>query len=367
MAHSRSTILLVDDQITNLTIGKNMLKTFYQVIPVASASGMFETLGQIEPDLILLDVDMPDMNGYDAIRALKADARYAEIPVVFLTAKDDADSELEGLDLGAADYIRKPFFAPTLLKRISRELQIVNQKKELLSAREGYRENLAIVESQVREKAVEVFRLQNAILTNVADLVELRDEHTGGHIIRTQLYIQAMIEEMIRRGIYDDEIGAWNIDEVVSSAKLHDVGKISTPDSILNKPGKLTPEEYEVMKGHVLTGVDAIEKIMKNTYENNYMQHALNVIGTHHEKWDGSGYPMRLRGRNIPLEGRLMAVADVYDALISVRQYKRAFSHEDSRRIIEESAGAQFDPALIDAFRGIEGEFEEIALAHENA
>ena len=366
MNNARSTIILVEDNLTNLTMGKNMLKTFYQVIPAVSAQVLFETLEEVIPDLILLDIEMPEMSGYEAIQLLKKDARFADIPVIFLTAKDDAGSELEGLDLGAVDYITKPFSAPLLLKRIARELQVVQQKNELLVTQTALRDNLAIMETQVQEKALEVFKLQRAILTNIADLVELRDKCTGGHILRTHLYVQVMIDEMFRSGTYFDEIEKWNIDEVLSSAKLHDVGKITVPDAILNKPGRLTPEEFDIMKTHVLAGVDAIDRIMSDTYENNYLQHALNIIGTHHEKWDGNGYPIGLKGRNIPLEGRLMAIADVYDALVFIRPYKKAFSHEEARQIFENESGKQFDPALIDVFRGVTDKFEKIAMENQD-
>ena len=362
MGNSRNTIILVDDNLTNLAVGKNMLKTFYHVIPAPSAREMFEDLEKVIPDLILLDIEMPEMNGYEAIEKLKADARFAEIPIIFLTAKDDADSELEGLDLGAVDYVTKPFSAPLLLKRISRELQVVQQNKELLLTQTALRDNLAIMETQVQEKADEIYRLQNAILANIADLVELRDECTGGHILRTQLYLKIMLDEMARRGVYIEEIGDWNNDEVLSSAKLHDVGKIAVPDAILNKPGRLTPEEFEIMKTHVLAGVDVIDKIMKDTYESKYLQHALNIIGTHHEKWDGRGYPIGLKGKNIPLEGRLMAVADVYDALVTVRPYKTPFTHEQAREIFEKEAGKQFDPALVKIFLDVGEQFTHVML-----
>jgi len=341
-------------------MGKSIIKTFYHVVPVQSAQAMFEVLEKVTPDLILLDIEMPEMNGYEALKELKANSLFAEIPVIFLTAKDDVDSELDGLDLGAVDYITKPFSAPLLLKRIAKELHIVNQKKELLQTQVALSDNLSIMETQIKEKAEIIFKLQDAILTNVADLVELRDSHTGGHILRTRLYIQAMIEEMIRSGTYQEEIADWDVEEVLSSAKLHDVGKLAIPDNILNKPGTLDPDEFEIMKTHVFAGVDAIEKVMKDTYETDYMQHALSIIGTHHEKWDGTGYPIGLKGKNTPLEGRLMAVADVYDALVSIRPYKTALTHEEASEIIEEGSGAHFDPILVDVFRSTKDQFELI-------
>jgi len=355
MGKIRNKIILVDDNLSNLTMGRNMLKTFYEVYPAPSAAKLFEILEKVLPDLIILDIEMPDMNGYEAIKKLKTDSRLADIPVIFLTAKDDESSELEGFDLGAVDYISKPFSGPLLLKRISNQLLIVQQKKDL----KDYADNLEV---KVHEKTREVTSLQNAVLATVSDMVEFRDKLTGGHVNRTQLYLKALTEELLREGgEYADEVRKWDIDLFLSSAQLHDVGKIAITDLILNKPGKLSPEEFEIMKTHVTIGIDAIEKIMSVTNENSFLRHALLIAGTHHEKWDGTGYPMRLKGKNIPLEGRLMAIADVYDALITVRPYKKAFTHREACTIIEDGAGTQFDPLLIDVFKKIEGEFEKVA------
>jgi len=350
----RYKIILVDDNMANLTQGKNLLKTFYKVFPAPSAAKLFETLENIIPDLILLDIDMPEMNGYEAIKKLKADPRFTDIPVIFLTAKNDEDSELEGFNLGAVDYVSKPFSGPLLLKRIANQILIVKSQEALMD----YAENL---EKKVREKTEEVIKLQNAVLTTITDLVEFRDNLTGGHISRTCLYLKALVEELVREEIYKEEISQWDMESFIASAQLHDVGKIAITDLILNKPGKLTNEEFEIMKSHVSAGVDAIEKIMANSNDSSFLRHTMAIVGTHHEKWDGSGYPVGLKGLDIPLEGRLMAIADVYDALISERPYKKAFTHEEACRIIEDSAGKHFDPVLVDVFRNVKDEFARIA------
>ena len=350
----RHKIILVDDNLATLTQGKNMLRVYYEVYPVPSAAKLFEILEKVMPDLILMDIEMPEMTGYEAIKKMKADYRFTGIPVIFLTAKNDESSELEGFELGAVDYVSKPFSAPLLLKRIANQLLIVEQKKDL----KDYADNLEV---KVHDKTKEVFNLQNAVLSTVADLVEFRDKLTGSHVNRTRLYIKALIDEMIKEGIYMDIIKDWDLDIFLHSAQLHDVGKIAISDLILNKPGKLTPEEFEIMKTHVMVGVDAIEKIMRNTNEHAFLRHALIVAGTHHEKWDGSGYPMGLKGSNIPLQGRLMAIADVYDALIAVRPYKKAFTHEEASKIIEEGSGTHFDPVLVEVFKKIKGEFKKVA------
>ena len=354
MNNARSIIILVDDNMTNLTVGKNMLSTFYKVIPAPSAAKMFEALEKVTPDLILLDIDMPQMDGYEAIKKLKADGRFVDIPVIFLTAKNDPDSELEGFDLGAVDYITKPFSAPLLIKRIEKELLIIETQAKL-------KDYLGNLENKVLKKTQEVMHLQNAVLATVVDMVEFRDKYTGWHIIRTQRYLGVLLEEMVEKKVYIKEIAGWDINSVMSAAKLHDVGKIAVSDLILGKEAKLTEEEFENMKLHVAAGIDAIERIISNTDENDFLNHALRIAGTHHEKWDGKGYPMGLKGNNIPLEGRLMAIADVYDALISVRPYKAPLSHEEACKIIEDSSGTHFDPILVDVFRNIKDKFEQIA------
>jgi len=361
MDNTRQKIILVDDNLANLTIGRNLLKTFYEVYPAPSAAKLFEILDNIIPDLILLDIEMPEMDGYETIKKLKTEPRFKEIPVIFLTSKNDEASEMEGFDLGAVDYVSKPFSGPLLLKRIENQLLIADQKGELIKNQAELQDYADNLEVKVRDKTAEVFSLQNAVLATVADLVEFRDKHTGGHISRTQLFLQKLIDELDREGTYKDDVSKWNMDFFLPSAQLHDVGKIAISDTILNKPGKLTEDEFEIMKTHVDVGVEAIEKIMGETKEHAFLEHALLIAGTHHEKWDGSGYPKGLKGLDIPIEGRLMAIADVYDALISQRPYKKPFTHEQACKIIKEGSGTHFDPVLVKAFVNIEDKFEEIA------
>jgi len=362
----RKKIILVDDIMANLDQGKNILRTFYEIYPAPSAAKMFEILEKIIPELILLDIDMPDMNGYEAIKMLKADDRYSDIPVIFLTALDDANSEVEGFDLGAADYVTKPFSAPMLLKRIEKELLLVKHQDDLLKTQQALQENVENLESIVNEKTEMVMHLQNAVFATVVDMVEFRDKYTGGHVVRTQRYLSALLSEIIKAGIYSEIVSEWDTTFLLSSAKLHDVGKIAVPDIILGKNAKLDKDEFEIMKAHVTAGVDAIERIINKTEEHDFLIHAIRMAGTHHEKWDGSGYPLGLKGKNIPLEGQLMAIADVYDALISRRQYKEPISHESACEIIIESAGTHFDPALVEIFKNVRDEFAEIVVEYED-
>jgi len=366
MNNTRHKIIFVDDNSANLNIGRSMLKDFYEVYPAPSAAKLFEIMENVIPDLVLLDIEMPEVSGYQAIKKMKTDPRFRDIPVIFLTAKSDESSELEGFELGAADYVSKPFSGPLLLKRIANQILIVHQKNDLLASRAKLKDYADNLEVKVTEKTKEVIDLQNGVLATVADLVEFRDKLTGGHALRTQHYLKALTDRLIIDGLYTDEMETWNLDFFLASAPLHDVGKIAISDMILNKPGKLSPDEFEIMKTHVEVGVKAIEKIMQNTHEHVFLEHALLVAGTHHEKWDGSGYPAGLKGADIPLEGRLMAIADVYDALIADRPYKKALPHSEARAIISDGCGSHFDPALVAVFENVQAQFEEASRSTTN-
>jgi putative two-component system response regulator len=343
MENERKKIFLVDDNGTNLTAGKEILKNQYKVYPIPSARVMFALLVDIIPDMILLDIEMPEMDGYEAIKRLKVDPRWWNIPVIFLTAKNDMGSELEGLSLGAIDYVAKPFSAPLLLKRIENHLFAEWQKRQL-------EELNNFLEKKVRQRTEQIANLQDAVLSTVADLVEFRDDVTGGHIVRTQNYLKLLVDELLQEDLYAKETSMWNMDYLVPSAQLHDVGKIAISDSILNKPGKLSSEEFEIMKTHAAIGVTIIQKIEENAEEHDFMRHARLIAGGHHEKWDGTGYPLGAKEKEIPLEARLMAIADVYDALLSARPYKQPLSPGEAKQIILNGKGTQFDPVLVDIF-----------------
>jgi putative two-component system response regulator len=350
MNNEKKLILLVDDNPANLRIGKNVLVEKYAVATAPSAEKMFSLLENNSPALILLDVDMPEMNGYEAIKILKSKPQTKDIPVIFLTARTESDDELEGLSLGAIDYIIKPFQPQLLLKRIEVHLLVEAQRKEL----QYFNENL---QKMVEEKTQSILDLQNALLKTMAELVECRDDITGGHIERTQRGIKILLKELERSGIYREQTNGWDINLLLQSSQLHDVGKISIDDNILKKPGKLTDEEFAEMKKHASFGEQIIEKIETLAKESDFLNYAKIFAASHHEKWNGSGYPRGLKGDEIPLLGRIMAIADVYDALTSVRPYKKAFTHEEAVRIITEGSGTQFDPALVDVFLRAEEQF----------
>jgi len=342
------TIFIVDDNATSLTVAENIVSEHYRTIALSSAARMFKALEKFSPDLILLDVKMPEMDGFEALKILKSREAYAEIPVIFLTSLSDSESEAHGIALGATDFIMKPFSEPVLLNRIKNHLGI----DEIIRQRTA----------QLTERTAQLLRMKNGIVFTMASLVENRDSNTGGHIGRTTVYMKTILDSMMARGIYSNEINGWDIDLVISSASLHDVRKIAIPDSILNKPGRLTDEEFRIMQTHALEGERIIDGIIKETGEEEFLGSAKKIAAYHHEKWNGTGYPYKLSGTDIPLQGRIMAVVDVYDALVSERPYKKAFTHEEAVGIIMEDAGRHFDESIADAFNAVGKQINAIRM-----
>jgi putative two-component system response regulator len=346
-------IILTDDDITNLSVGRDALSGEYEVFTVPSGEKLLAALEKVLPDLILLDVEMPEMNGYDTLKLIKAKNETADIPVIFLTAKNDEGSELEGLSLGAVDYISKPFSPSLLLKRIEVHLTLEEQKHIVEKQKQELQKYNHSLEDMVRQKTETILELQNDIMETIAELVECRDESTGGHISRTSKYLKILIDALLERGLFREETASWDIHQMVLSAQLHDVGKIAIDDSILRKPAKLNAEEFEEMKKHTVIGGEIIKRIQKDKAEKKFLDYAMIFTLYHHEKWDGSGYPFGTAGEKIPLPARLMAIIDVYDALVSERVYKKAFTHEQAMVIIKAGRGTQFDPVLTDLFLSV--------------
>jgi len=307
---------------------------------------MFQLLEKITPDLILLDVEMPEMDGYVALSILKSDEKFKNIPVVFLTAKHDPNSEIRGFVIGAIDFISKPFSPPVLIKRIETHIE---------------------TDKIIKQSLQSVRKVHNATINIIANMVENRDEVTGEHIDRTQKYLSILINELLRTGVYVDEISKWNLEVLLPSAQLHDVGKIKVSDLILNKPAKLTDEEFIKIKSHCDEGERIIDGIIDKAEEDGFLIHAKKFAGCHHEKWDGAGYPRGLSGENIPLEGRIMAIADVYDALVCERPYKKPFSHDQAMEIIKSESGTHFDPKIVEAFLSVADEFREQSSLNLNS
>jgi putative two-component system response regulator len=342
----QKTIFVVDDNDTNLSMARDTLNDQYRVMTMPSATKMFELLGKLSPDLILLDIEMPEIDGFEALVRLKSNPDQAKIPVIFLTSMTDTAVEVKGFQLGVVDFIAKPFTAPILINRIKTHLDI----DELIRERT----------LQLHEKTVSLQLLQNGIVFVLADMVENRDHGTGGHVERTTTYIKILLEAMIAHGAPSIDLGEIDLELFISSARLHDVGKISISDTILNKPGKLTDEEFEIMKSHAAEGERIINQIITRTESVEFLRNAKLFAGYHHERWDGKGYPRGLKGEEIPFQGRIMAIADVYDALVSVRPYKKAFSPDEAVSIIMENSGKQFDPSIAEIFYEAREQFKAV-------
>jgi putative two-component system response regulator len=357
----KQTILIVDDTPDNIALLSALLKDQYKLkIATNGVKALQIAAVAPYPDLILLDVMMPEMDGYETCRRLKAVAETADIPVMFLTAKIHPEDEERGLTLGAVDYIAKPISPPIVLARVATQLT-------LKKARQFLTEQNRHLEHMVDERTRQVMRMQEATILAMASLAETRDNETGNHIRRTQAYVAALARQLRDHPRFCALLTEENIALLFKSAPLHDIGKVGVPDRILLKPGKLDAEEFEIMKLHTVYGRDAILAVEKHLgASDGFLTYAREIAYSHQEKWDGSGYPQGLKGDAIPMSARLMAVADVYDALISRRVYKPAFSHEESVRIMREGRGSHFDPDILDAFLQIEETFRAIAQQYSD-
>jgi len=298
---------------------------------------------------------MPGMDGYEVCRRLKAEAATRDIPVIFLTAKSEVEDETRGLELGAVDYITKPVSPPIVLARVRTQLT-------LKAAADFLKDQNAYLEAEVARRTREVATIQEVTIVAMASLAETRDNETGNHIRRTQNYVKALALQLGAHPRFAGYLTAENVELVYKSAPLHDIGKVGIPDRILLKPGRFTPEEFEIMKTHTTLGRAAIlaaERVLD--MPNSFLQCAREIAYSHQEKWDGSGYPEGLSGDDIPIAARLMAVADVYDALISRRVYKEPMPHAQAMEVIRQGSSAHFDPDIVEAFLAIADEFEAIA------
>jgi putative two-component system response regulator len=351
----RALILVVDDTPINLTLMSELLQDLYRVKVANSGERALKIAAATPPDLILLDIMMPDIDGYEVSRQLKSDPRTQHIPVIFLTARSSVEDEQLGFELGAVDYIVKPISPPIVLARVKTHLT-------LKAAADFLRDKNEFLEREVEQRTAEITAIQNATIRVVTSLAETRDQETGHHIRRTQSYVQLLAERLSQDPRFHEALTAAAIATLYKSAPLHDIGKVGIPDRILLKPGKLTAAEFEVMKTHTTIGCAAIERAEAQLgIEVDFLKTAKQIALSHHEKWDGSGYPQGLRGTEIPLPARVMAIADVYDALISQRVYKEAIPHPEAMRIILTGRGSHFDPDVADAFAAIEEEIYAIA------
>ncbi len=358
----KKTILVVDDTPDNLSLMSGLLKDDYKVKVANNGEKALKiAAADPQPDLILLDIMMPGMDGYEVCQFLKKNPATVNIPVIFLTAKAEVEDEKKGLELGAVDYLTKPVSPPIVMARVKNHLAL-KAHADFLRDKSDY------LELEVAKRTREVMAIQDVTILAMASLAETRDSDTGNHIRRTQFYIKVLAQKL--KG--NPRFGAMLTDDYINllfkSAPLHDIGKVGIPDRILLKPGRFTPDEFEIMKTHTSLGKDAIEHAEEQLGMNvEFLSMAKDIALSHQEKWDGSGYPQGTAGDAIPLSARLMAVADVYDALISRRVYKEGMPHEKAVSIIAEGKGTHFDPDMVDAFIEVQEDFRAVAKRYADS
>lgn len=354
---STSTILAVDDTPTNLDILVNALGDLYDLSVALDGSTALDMAQISPPDLILLDIMMPDMDGIEVLKRLKADPWTKDVPVLMLSAISEVNSKSQCFRLGAVDYLTKPFDMEELLARVRTHLSLSQMQCTL-------RRNNEILEQKVLERTRELIVTQQATIESMAALAEYRDPETGEHIHRVKAYVALIAEALCNHPEYGVQMNGTLVELFTLSAPLHDIGKVGVKDSILLKPGKLDADEFDEMKRHAEYGRAVIHSVQKKLGAMPFLQVAEDIAYCHHERWDGTGYPRGLGGEDIPLCGRIMALADVYDALISRRIYKPPFTHTEALQIIRDGRGTHFDPLLTDVFLVHSENMRAIALAH---
>lgn len=348
-----SIILIVDDDTTSLKLAKGILDADHRVATVNSGPMVFKYLAANTPDLILLDINMPGMDGFEVLDQLKAKREWAGIPVIFLTANQDPQSEARCLESGAFDYVGKPFVPVVLQNRVRRAIELYTYRRQL--------ESMVANQSEVILNRTErITRMQNSIILGMANLIELRDNNTGRHVKNTQIYVEMLCNALKERRLFPDILTDDYITDTVRAAPLHDVGKIKVSDTILNKPGPLTDEEFRIIQDHTRYGAEIVSDLLGDVEEPDYLEVARDIALRHHERWDGTGYPDGIAGEEIPLCARIMALADVFDALYEDRVYKAGIRPMRAcLDIIEDARGLQFDPTLTDVFLELEPQLRE--------
>ncbi|MSQ75568.1 MAG: two-component system response regulator [Rhodoferax sp.] len=363
MSHSpqTATVMVVDDTPQNLLLMTELLRADYRLQVANSGERALALLAsEALPDLILLDIMMPGLDGYEVLRRIKAAPARRDIPVIFMTAKSDVADEVLGLQLGAADYITKPISPPIVLARVRTHLS-------LKAAADFIRDKNDYLAAEISRRTRQVSAVQDVTVLALASMAETRDNETGNHILRTQRYVKCLAMALREHPRFASTLSSDYIELLFKSAPLHDIGKVGIHDDILLKPGPLSPAEFEIMKTHTTIGFESIvraEKALGVAFD--FLLLAKEIALWHQEKWDGSGYPQALVGDAIPLSARLMAVADVYDALISKRVYKAAMTHEQAVAIMSRGRGGHFDPDILDAFLLCQEDFRAIAQQYSD-
>lgn len=362
-------VMVIDDSMTELAMVQKALENDYRVIPEQGGKAAISYLekAKVLPSIILLDIDMPVLNGFEVFSQLANDEKTRDIPVIFVTGNHDASTELEAYSLGAVDFIRKPYVAEILQKKISLHIGVIESKKKLQGRNDSLQEfneqlqdyNDQLLEEGKQQKA-QVQRLEYFIIGIITDLITKKDGFSGIHCKRVAKYMEILLRTMSDMKLL--RIPPDDLELILMASQLHDMGKIGVPDSILEKVGKYTNEEFAIMRNHTVYAADSIQKFAYLLPNSNFLSYTYQMARSHHEQWCGKGYPDGLAGAAIPQLARILSVGDVYDALVSERTYKKAFTHEQACQIINQGAGIQFDPQVVQAFNRCAQEFYAASL-----
>jgi putative two-component system response regulator len=347
LVSENANILVVDDTVENLALLTHMLKECgFLARPVPNGRLALKAARSEKPDLILLDITMPEMDGYEVCHSLKQDLELCDIPVIFISALSQTSEKVKAFEVGGVDYITKPFQIEEVKARVETHLRLNRLQMSL--------------EDQVKKQVKEITELQMGMIFGLAKLAEARDNDTGKHLERIRILCELIAKELHKKAEYNCHVTEDYCERIFYASPLHDIGKVGIPDRILLKPAKLTPEEFEIMKTHTLIGAKTLQEVKTRFPKNEFIEMGIKIARSHHEKWNGQGYPDGLSGTKIPLSARIMAIVDVYDAVRSKRVYKSPVSHQETCKIIFEGSGSHFDPALIEVFSQMQNKFNDV-------
>lgn len=350
-------ILIIDDNELNLKILSLILtKSKYKVDAIVNPKSVIDEMAFNPPDLILLDISMPDIDGFKLCSLIKHDVRFKNIPVIFVTMHSNAEFVVKAFEYGAVDYITKPFNAEEVKVRVANHLRMQDLQNKLTEINQ-------YLEQKIQEQIVKISDAQMETIYSLAKLAQSRDDDTGTHLERVRRYCYLIASRLADNSPYQEQVDEQFVKNIFNASPLHDIGKVGIPDSILLSPHKFTPEEFDIMKTHTTIGAETLSEVNLKFGDNSFIRMGTVIARSHHERWDGRGYPDGLAGEEIPLSARIMAIADVYDALTSKRAYKEAFSQEKSVEIIREGRGTQFDPVVTDVFLELAGEFANVRIS----
>jgi len=346
-----SKILIVDDDAAICRLLTVLLRRDFVTAEASSGEEALEILPGFQPDLMLLDIMLPGLDGYEICRRVKSGPAGPQLQVIMVSAKSSKAEQLQAYEAGADDFVIKPFDAQEMVARVRLHAQLQHANRRVASIRAEIDSRNSELKRLAEQRMRDIVNIQDVAVFTLAKVAESRDRESAGHLTRMRAYAQILAEHLAAGGPYAEQIDRRFLQDLYRSSPLHDIGKVAIRDDILLKPGRLTPDEFEIMKQHAVIGADILDEAVVRCHDAGFLTMAAEIARYHHERFDGSGYPCGLKGSQIPLPARIVALADVYDAVTSERPYKPAFPPSHARQLIEEQSGRHFDPLMVEAFR----------------